>query len=115
MTRMNEGGRVRSSERYRIDDREQGKNDRQRNGEVETHLKILVVSTRKSLEDGEDTGERSKHATILATEELESVWVLLLRHQRTTGAIRIGAHDELLAAHDDEILGPGSERECVCV
>ena len=74
-------------------------------------LEITVVGERKSLEDGEETGEITDEPTGLAARELGDVRILLLRHDRGTGRVGIVEGDvaELLRVPDDDLLGQAGD------
>ena len=74
-------------------------------------LQVLVVGHGQALHGDEQRDEVADLAAGLAAEELERVWVLLLRHERAAGGERVRQLDErgLARRVEDEVLGETRE------
>ena len=74
-------------------------------------LQVLVVRARETLKGDEEACESPQDSPCLPSYQLQAVWVLLLWHEATPGAVCIGKGDEseLGGAVDDEVLSPATE------
>ena len=74
-------------------------------------LKVFVVGARETLEGHEEASALAKGATRLASEELQTVRVLLLGHEAAPRAVGVREGDEAKLGRrvDDEVLGNAAE------